>query len=85
MRALKKKYIRSPDAVAVTASTGMAACNIGGITLHSFSGIGLGDGTAETLLKRIQKQKKTVNRWMRTQVLIVDESASSTSFLCLRT
>lgn len=75
MRALRKKYARSPDAVAVTASTGMAACNIGGITLHSFSGIGLGDSSAENLANKVRKQKKTVSRWMRTQVLIIDESA----------
>jgi ATP-dependent DNA helicase PIF1 len=35
---LRKKYISEVDRVAVTASTGFAACNIGGITLHSFAG-----------------------------------------------
>ncbi len=39
---LKKKHARDPERVAVTASTGLAACNIGGMTLHSFAGIGLG-------------------------------------------
>ncbi|KAG6026210.1 hypothetical protein E4U40_002251 [Claviceps sp. LM458 group G5] len=35
---LKRKHRGEPDRVAVTASTGLAACNIGGVTLHSFSG-----------------------------------------------
>ena len=55
----------------------MAACNIGGITLHSFSGIGLGEGSAEKLAEKIRKQKKAASRWMRTQVLIIDESEPS--------
>jgi ATP-dependent DNA helicase PIF1 len=38
IRALKKKWAGKGDAVAVTASTGIAACNIGGITIHSFGG-----------------------------------------------
>jgi ABC-type dipeptide/oligopeptide/nickel transport system ATPase component len=38
IRALKKKYAGKGDAVAVTASTGIAACNIGGVTIHSFGG-----------------------------------------------
>lgn len=35
---LKKKWAKQPERLAVTASTGLAACNIGGITLHSFAG-----------------------------------------------
>jgi len=55
------------------ASLGIAACNIGGVTVHSFAGIGLGAEPAEELLKKIKKNKKTLSRWLRTKVLIIDE------------
>ena len=71
--ALRKKYMREPDRIAVTASTGLAACNIGGVTLHSFAGIGLGKEDAQTLVKKIRRNQKAKHRWMRTKVLVVDE------------
>jgi ATP-dependent DNA helicase PIF1 len=71
--ALKKKYSRDPERVAVTASTGLAACNISGITLHSFSGIGLGKEDVPTLLKKIRRNPKAKNRWIKTKFLIIDE------------
>lgn len=67
------KEIQGLGAVAVTASTGLAACNIGGITLHSFAGIGLGKGDLDSLVKTVKKNRKVVNRWKETQVLIIDE------------
>ncbi|RKU42836.1 hypothetical protein DL546_009919 [Coniochaeta pulveracea] len=69
----KRKYARDPERVAVTASTGLAACNIGGMTLHSFSGIGLGKEDVGTLVKKIRRNPKAKNRWLRTKVLIMDE------------
>ena len=72
--ALKKLYERNPEAVAVTASTGLAACNVGGITLHSFAGFGLGRGEIPELVRVIKKNKKSFERWRRTRVLIIDES-----------
>ena len=71
--ALRKKYQREPDRVAVTASTGLAACNVGGVTLHSFAGIGLGKEDTPELVRKIKKNQKAKHRWMRTKVLIVDE------------
>lgn len=71
IKSLKSKY--DPDHVAVTASTGLAACNIGGITLHSFAGIGLGDGKVEDLIKKVRKNKKAIRKWVNTKVLIIDE------------
>jgi ATP-dependent DNA helicase PIF1 len=69
----RKVYKKEPDRVAVTASTGLAACNVGGVTLHSFAGIGLGKEDATELVKKIKKNQKAKHRWMRTKVLIVDE------------
>ncbi|KAL1297731.1 hypothetical protein AAFC00_006271 [Neodothiora populina] len=70
---LRKKYVREPDRVAVTASTGLAACNVGGVTLHSFAGIGLGKEPVPELVKKIKRNAKAKIRWTRTKVLIVDE------------
>ena len=70
---LKKKHARDPERVAVTASTGLAACNIGGMTLHSFAGIGLGKEDAPTLVRKIRRNPRAKNRWLRTKVLIIDE------------
>ncbi|APA10965.1 hypothetical protein SS1G_03340 [Sclerotinia sclerotiorum 1980 UF-70] len=71
--ALKKKYVREGDRVAVTASTGLAACNIGGVTLHSFGGIGLGKEDVPSLIRKIKKNNKAKLRWTRTKVLVIDE------------
>jgi ATP-dependent DNA helicase PIF1 len=70
---LKKKWIRDPERLSVTASTGLAACNIGGQTLHSFAGIGLGKEDVPTLVKKIRRNAKAKNRWLRTHTLIIDE------------
>ena len=70
---LRRMYAREPDRVAVTASTGLAACNIGGVTLHSFGGIGLGKEAVPELVKKISRNAKVKNRWIRAKVLIIDE------------
>ncbi|CED85302.1 mitochondrial dna helicase [Phaffia rhodozyma] len=73
IKGLRTKYATRPDAVAVTAATGIAACNVGGTTLHSFSGIGLGNEPADRLVSKIRKSKPASGRWNRTKVLIIDE------------
>lgn len=71
--ALRKRYQREPDRVACTASTGLAACNVGGVTLHSFAGIGLGKEDVPELVRKIKRNQKAKQRWLRTKVLIIDE------------
>lgn len=73
IKVLRANYKREPDRVAVTASTGLAACNVGGVTLHSFAGIGLGKEAVPELVKKIKRNAKAKMRWLRTKVLIVDE------------
>lgn len=70
---LKKKHARDPERLCVTASTGLAACNIGGQTLHSFAGIGLGKEDVPTLVKKIKRNGKSKNRWIKCQILVIDE------------
>ncbi|CED82552.1 dna repair and recombination protein mitochondrial precursor [Phaffia rhodozyma] len=61
--------------VAITSSTGISAFNIGGTTLHSWAGIGLGDGTAEEMIIKLTEVegKSARKRWTSTDVLIIDE------------
>ena len=73
IKVLRKTHAREPDRVAVTASTGLAACNVGGVTLHSFGGIGLGKEAIPELVRKIKRNQKAKQRWLRTKILIVDE------------
>ncbi|KAH9165818.1 PIF1-like helicase-domain-containing protein [Lactarius sanguifluus] len=71
------KCLRLPGrqtAVAVTASTGIASISIGGTTLHSWAGIGLGEGTAERLSGKILGTDYLRERWQGVKSLIIDES-----------
>lgn len=62
------------DKVAVTASTGIAGQQIGGSTIHSFAGIGLGNKAVPELVKEMYPSGR--NRWTQVKVLILDEGAS---------
>lgn len=62
--------------VAFTASTGCAACQINGQTLHTWSGIGNIDITSDdvSLPDVVSKMSKFVTRrWKRTTLLLIDE------------
>lgn len=68
LRAMKKS-------VALTASTGLAAFQLGmgASTLHAFAGVGLGQDSAQKLFEHLQKRPTKLKLWRATDVLIVDE------------
>lgn len=59
--------------VAVTASTGIAATHIGGMTIHAWSGIGARDTLTRYDLDQITSKEKIVKRFKKTDVLVIDE------------
>jgi ATP-dependent DNA helicase PIF1 len=65
---------------ALTAMTGCAALLLGhgAKTLHSWAGIGLARETPHDLATAVSKNKRTAQRWMNTQLLIVDEVSMMT-------
>lgn len=67
------KDVYGHDQVAVTASTGLAACNIGGVTLHSFAGVGLGHGEVTKVYRKVRRSRKHVKRWESVSALVIDE------------
>ena len=75
------KKSRGAEAVAVTAPTGIAAVNIGGSTIHSFSGIGLGRGDPMNILARVRKSQKAFGNWKQASVLVLDEISMLSSEL----
>lgn len=58
------RWCRGPGnrRTAVTASTGIAAINVGGSTLHSWAGIGLGKETGEFLAMKILGKDKYIRQ-----------------------
>ncbi|KAH8412320.1 hypothetical protein KR009_001244 [Drosophila setifemur] len=61
-----------PDGTIATASTGVAACLIGGTTLHAFAGIGGGDATMQRCLE-LASRPVSAQTWRKCKRLIIDE------------
>lgn len=69
------KYLRESKFknVKTTASTGVAATLIQGVTLHAWGGLGLADKPVDTLFRSLKKNKRSLKTWRTTQVLVIDE------------
>ncbi|CAE6513090.1 unnamed protein product [Rhizoctonia solani] len=64
---------RGKAGVVVTASTGIAAANIQGETLHAFAGVGLGNQTRDALIARAWNTRGVPRKWRDARILIIDE------------
>lgn len=67
-------YLRAHEVEpAITASTGIAATHIGGLTIHSWSGIGIKSKLTRYDIDKIASNEHVVRRISRNKVLIIDE------------
>lgn len=59
--------------VAVTASTGIAATHLKGVTIHSWSGIGIKDVLTDYDIDNLEQKPYLWKRFEKTKVLVIDE------------
>lgn len=59
--------------ISFTAPTGVAACNIQGLTIHSWSGAGMASEPIDKLLPIVLRSRAAVERWRNTEILVIDE------------
>lgn len=68
------KYLRQAKvAIGITASTGIAATHMGGVTIHSWSGLGIRDQLNKYELQDLLEKTYLKKRFDEAQVLIIDE------------
>ncbi len=68
------EWLRENDVdPAITASTGIAATHIKGMTIHSWSGIGIAEYLTPELVDRVASKEHVVRRITKAKVLIIDE------------
>ncbi|QSH39528.1 AAA family ATPase [Candidatus Kaiserbacteria bacterium] len=68
------EYLRKNHVgIGITASTGIAATHLGGMTIHSWTGIGIKDYLTEWDIDALTQRQPLVKRFERASVLLIDE------------
>lgn len=68
------KFLKAKNAaVGITASTGIAATHLDGVTLDSWSGLGIRDRISDQELKELSRKFHLRQRLQKAKVLIIDE------------
>lgn len=65
--------LHGANAVGVTATTGAAAVNVRGVTIHSLTGLGIGEGTIEAICARANANRVVKKKIQELRWLMVDE------------
>ena len=67
------EVVKMTHKVSFTAPTGVAACNIRGLTIHSWAGVGMGSEPIAELSARVSRSSQACQRWKETDILVIDE------------
>ena len=68
------KFLREKGiGVGITASTGIAATHLGGLTIHSWAGIGISRFVSDQDIKKIAANRRIAKRFVNAKTLIIDE------------
>lgn len=70
---LLKKIIKFYPKIALTSTTGISACNINGVTIHSFCGVGICDKPIGKTVSNITKNTELYKTLKSCEIIAVDE------------
>lgn len=81
LEALFRYLVAKGIFVGKSALTGVAALNIGGVTLHSWAGLGIADEDTDSIVKKALSNKRARERVQNTPILFVDEVSMASADL----
>lgn len=70
LRQLKETFT---DKLHLTATTGISAININGVTIHSWAKLGVGTTSAQQIVSKINRDEQALNRIVSCKILAIDE------------